>query len=128
MNAITKKEAFIQLFVKNALTICLLRLKEITFPLQIAVATLNLVIFFCSYCSRLKHSLNYIVKKACILISDKEKLPFNIDPIYIYLHKKIKAPPMFYLYKIKNDAIVRLDNMVIFVIFLLAGKLPIFKK
>ena len=45
------------------------------------------------------------------MVSNKEKLPFNIYPINLYLHEKIKASPMYYFDKTKNDVITRLDKI-----------------
>ena len=67
--------------------------------------------FFYSYCSRLKHYLNYKVKKACILVDDVKKISFDIHPIDLYLHKKIKASPLYYFDRIKNEVIIRLDSI-----------------
>ena len=67
--------------------------------------------FFCSYCSRLKHCLNCKVKKASILVDKVKKNPFGIHPIDPYLHKKIKASPLYYFDSIKNEVIIRLDSI-----------------
>ena len=67
--------------------------------------------FFCSYCSWLKHCLNYKVNKPCILVENVKKNPFDIHPIGLYLHEKITASPLCYFDSIKNEVIVRLDSI-----------------
>ena len=61
--------------------------------------------------SAMKHCLNFKVKKACVLVNDVKKLPFNIWPVDLYLHEKIKAPPLYYFGKVKNVVMVRLDHI-----------------
>ena len=51
------------------------------------------------------------VKKACVLVSDVKKIPFNTWPIDLYLHEKIKALPLYYFENIKDVVIVRLDDI-----------------
>ena len=58
--------------------------------------------FFCSYCSWLKHCLYYKVKKPYILVENVKKNPFDIHPIGLYLQEKITASP---------EVIVRLDSI-----------------
>ena len=101
-NAFVKKELFLQLFAPNVHITFQLVLKETIFHLQTCCCAENYM-FFCSYCSRLKHYLNYKVKKACILVDDVKKIPFDINPIDHYLHKKIN--------RIKNEVIIRLDSI-----------------
>ena len=109
-NAFVKKELFLQLFAPNVNITFQLVLKETIFHLQTCCCAENYM-FFCSYCSRLKHYLNYKVKKACILVDDVKKIPFDIHPIDHYLHKKIKASPLSYFDRIKNEVIIRLDSI-----------------
>ena len=59
----------------------------------------------------MKHCLNYKVKKACILVDGIKRIPFDIRPMDIYLHEKIKASPFYYFDSIKNEVIIRLDSI-----------------
>lgn len=47
----------------------------------------------------------------CVLVRDKEKLPFNIYPISLYLHEKIKTSSMYYFNKTNNNVIIRFDKI-----------------
>ena len=111
INAFTKKEVSLQRFVITVSITYHMVLKKIIFPPQTFVVTLKNTQFFCSYCSRIKHCLYHKIKKACILASDKKNIAFNIYTIDLYLHEKIKASPLFYFDKTKNEVILRLNNI-----------------
>ena len=45
------------------------------------------------------------------MAGDKKSIPFNNYLINLCLQEKIKASPLFYFDKMKNEVIVRLDNI-----------------
>lgn len=48
----------------------------------------------------------------------KKKNPFDIHPINLYLHEKIKASPLDYFDNTKNEVVVRLHSIDYGILFL----------
>ena len=75
------------------------------------VAVMLKTIHFCACTVPGWNCFNYKVERACILVDDVKKLSFDIHPINLYLHEKIKASSLYKFHCIKNDVIIRLDSI-----------------
>ena len=62
-----------------------------------------------AFCSHLKEHLNYHVKKACIEVSDKKDLPFQVIPLKKHLYD-IKADLFFVFHKQHEYFEVMIDH------------------
>ena len=90
-NAFIKKELFLQLFVPHVCPYNISTGFERNYfsATKCCCYTENYT-FFCSYCSRLKHCLNFKVKKACILVDHIKKILWTFTLLICICTKKLR--------------------------------------